>query len=168
MVIDEDAPMTLSGAGLSGVRLDVSPAEAAKRRTTMATLLANGLSDEEIVEMMKKAHTTMIDDEVTELQEKVAERMLAESEKRKPYKKALAEKRLQRHIVSAASRNAWGAVANLEGQLARIQGTEEPQESKLTVDARLQSAAVHVLGAMSNEQLNELVAEELKRLPKSV
>lgn len=159
-----EAPIALAGAGLSGPRESISPKEAAKRRGFMSKLLVNGASDDEVRSVMKKEFG-LDEHEADLLADQVAERMLQESAKKKPYKKAMAEKRLHGHIARAAARNAWGAVGVLEGQLARIQGTEEPIETNIKVDARLQQATLTVLGQMSPEQVQELVAEEVKRLP---
>ena len=164
---DSDMPLPMPSAGLSGARPAVAPPEAAKRRSTMATLLVNGLSDEEIARAMASEYG-MGEDECEVLRVQVAERMMAESDARKPFKKSMAEKRIHRHIASASKRGAWGAVANLEAQLARIQGTEEPLEQRITTDVRLQTATLQVLGSLSNEQVEALVSEELRRLPKHI
>lgn len=167
--LELNEPMPLPGAGLSGPRFGPGSVELAKRRASMEALLVNGVSDENIVRAMSAEHG-MTEDEVVVLQKAVAERMLSECEVRKPFKKAMAERRIHSHIAKAANRNAWGAVANLESQLARIQGTEEAQETKLTVNARLQTATLHVLTSMPQEQVDELIAEELARnaLPSKV
>lgn len=128
-------------------------------------LLTNGATDEEIQRGMSAEFQGMTEQEIDDLSLATAERMLAESSGRKAYKKAFAEKRIHTHIAKASKRGAWGAVANLEAQLARIQGTEEPVEQKVTVDARLQTATLQVLGELTPEQVQELVAEELKMLP---
>lgn len=160
---DLNEPLSLPGAGMSGSRMSISPAELAKRSASMETLLANGVSDETITRAMNSEYS-MTEMESDQLKESVANRMLAESTARGPYKKVFAEKRLHGHIRASAKRNAWGAVANLEGQLARIQGTEEPTESRVTIDARLQTATLHVLAGMPQEQVDELIAEELALL----
>jgi len=160
--LNEPLPLA-GGAGLSGPRhLSLSPAEVAKRRGSMEALLINGVSDEDITRVMNAEHG-MTDQETEDLRVAVAEAMLHESATRGPYKKAMAEKRLHQHIAKAAKRNAWGAVAVLEGQLARVQGTEVPTETKVTVDARLQTATLHVLAALPQEQVDALIAEELAR-----
>ena len=157
---DFDEPLSLPGAGLSGARMSVTPTELAKRANSMEQLLMHGVSDETIARTMQSEYS-MTESESEQLQVSVAQRILAESAARSPYKKALAEKRLHNHIMKASKRNAFGAVANLEGQLARIQGTEEPVESKVTIHARLQTATLHLLASMPQEQVDELIAEEL-------
>jgi hypothetical protein len=158
--IDLNEPMSLPGAGLSGSRASLGPPEQLKRRTTMETLLVNNTSDELIARVMNQEYQ-MLEHEVEVLKMQVLERMLSESDHRKPFKKSMAERRLSAHIAKAAKRGAWGAVAALEGQLARIQGTEEATETKVTVNARMQTATLHILSGMPQEQIDELIAKEL-------
>jgi len=128
--------------------------------------MSNGVSDEELVDLMQNNFPGITEGEVDRLKEKVKALILAEYEDRSPLFKATAVRRIHRHIVGAKAANQWGAVANLEGQLSKIQGTESVSEMHVTVDARLQQATLHVLGMMNPAEVNELVAEELKRLPK--
>jgi hypothetical protein len=150
--IDLNEPMSLPGAGLSGSRASLGPPEQLKRRTNT--------SDELIARVMNQEYQ-MLEHEVEVLKMQVLERMLSESDHRKPFKKSMAERRLSAHIAKAAKRGAWGAVAALEGQLARIQGTEEATETKVTVNARMQTATLHILSGMPQEQIDELIAKEL-------
>ncbi len=163
MDLDMNEPIALPGAGLSGARgaaVGMAASEELKRRNAMEGLLKNNVGDDVIFRVMMQEFN-MTDSESEVLKEQVLARALSESEHRKPFKKALAEKRISDHIAKASKRGAYGAVAALEGQLARIQGTEEPVESKLTVNARLQTATLHILQGMPQEQIDELIAEEL-------
>lgn len=159
--LEVNEPIGLPGAGLSGSRAaGIGPSDMLKRRSTMETLLKSNVTDDMIARVMMQEFN-MTDSESEVLKAKVLEHLLSESEHRKPFKKALAEKRISDHIAKASKRGAYGAVAALEGQLARIQGTEEPTETKLTVNARLQTATLHILQGMPQEQIDELIAEEL-------
>lgn len=162
---ETNEPARLSGApGMGGRRRTVTAKEAKERRTAMADLMSNGLTTDEIVEAMG-AKYGMTEDEVLRLREKVRASMATEYDENAPLHKQMASRRIHRHIVSAAKARQWGAVAQLESQLSKIQGTESPTEQHITVDARLQQATLHVLGNMSPSQIQELVAEELRRLP---
>jgi hypothetical protein len=152
-------PIALPGAGTGGAR-GISASDELRRRNTMLGLLKNMVGDDVIVRVMQQEFN-MTDSESEVLKQQVLERALSESEHRKPYKKSLAEQRISDHIAKAAKRGAYGAVAALEGQLARIQGTEEATETKVTVNARLQTATLHILQGMPQEQIDELIAEEL-------
>lgn len=163
MTSDFNKPMTISGAGLSGPRPKISPREANKRKGLAIALMSNGVPDAEVVQTLRKEFgiTTR---EAKNLRFAALKKLTLESELKRPHKKALAEHRIQRHIVQAASRHAWGAVAQLEKNLSKIQGTEEPTEQRVTVDARLQQAVLVVLGSKTPEEIQSLVAEEVSML----
>lgn len=153
-------PVALPGAGgMSGAR-GMAASDMLRKRNAMLGLLKNNVGDDVIARVMQQEFN-MTDSESEVLKQQVLERALSESEHRKPYKKSLAEQRISEHIVKASKRGAYGAVAALEGQLARIQGTEEAVETKLTVNARVQTAVLHILQGMPQEQIDELIAEEL-------
>lgn len=149
---------------MRGPSRTVTAREARDRRKTIKELMCNGLSEDELCDAMD-AKFGMSQDEVTRLRDKMRATIQSEFEENAPLHKAMASHRIQRHIVSAQSARQWGAVANLEAQLSKIQGTESPTESHVTVDAKLQAATLQVLAAMNPAQVNELVAEELRRMP---
>jgi hypothetical protein len=93
------------------------------------------------------------------------ERLLSESERLRPFNRATAERRILGHIRNASKRNQYTAVANLEARLAEIQGTAAPTEHRVQIDARLTQASLNILGAMNQEEVEELIQEELKRMP---
>lgn len=164
----EHAPVPMAGGpGMRGPSRTVTAKEATERRTTMMDLMSNGLSEDELITAMDTKFS-MTRDETIRLRERVKAVLQSEFDEAAPLHKALASRRIQKHILRAQKANQWGAVANLESQLSKIQGTESPTESHITVDARLQQATLHVLGGMSPAQVQELVAEELKRMPTTV
>lgn len=152
---------------MRGPSRTVSAKEASERRTTLMDLMCNGLSEDELVSAMDTKYG-MTRDEVLRLREKVRAVLQSEFDETAPLHKAMASRRIQRHILQAQKARQWGAVANLESQLSKIQGTESPTEAHVTVDARLQQATLHVLGGMSPAQVQELVAEELRRMPSAI
>lgn len=88
-----------------------------------------------------------------------------ESDRRSPYNRALAERRLLGEIREATSRGQFTAVANLEGKLAEIQGTVAPQEQRLTADVNLSSEMLQLIGVMTPEEAGRLIERQYaKRL----
>lgn len=126
----------------------------------MKQLLINGVSTAEIQSVMQ-AEYGMSDDETREMVRRVGELIVSESRERAPLKKALAEQRLHRHIIQASKRNQWGAVSALEHTLARVQGTEEPVVEKIQIDHRIVAASIQMLGTMSEDEVQALIAEDL-------
>jgi len=165
--ITQNRPARMGGpGGLTGARSTVTAREAKARRSAMLDLISNGVSDDELIDLMQTNFPGISEGEIDRLKEKVKASVIAEYDERAPLFKALAVRRIHKHLIGAKGANQWGAVANLEGQLSRIQGTESASETHVTVDARLQQATLHVLGMMNPAEVNELVAEELRRLPK--
>lgn len=165
--ISKNSPARMGGpGGLTGARSTVTAKEASARRSAMLDLISNGVSDDELIDIMQNNFPGISSGEIDKLKEKVKALVIAEYDDRAPLFKPLAVRRIHKHILKAEKANQWGAVANLEGQLSKIQGTESVSEMHVTVDARLQQATLHVLGMMNPAEVNELVAEELKRLPK--
>jgi len=164
--LDENAPARFAGiGGLSGSRT-LTAKEAKARRMAMTDLICNGVSNDELIELMQTNFPGITVNEIDKMKEKVRAALLAEHDDNAVLFKPAAIRRIHKHIVKASNANQWGAVANLESQLSKIQGTESVSETHITVDARLQQATLQVLGTMSAAQVQELVAEELKRLPK--
>jgi hypothetical protein len=162
---NDTGPERLSGApGMRGPGHTVTAREAKQRRVTLANLMCDGLNDDELVETMQGAFQ-MTEDEVLRLRDKVRAQLSAEFDENSVIHKAMASRRIHRHIQEARKARQWGAVANLESQLSKIQGTESPTEQHITVDAKLQQATLTMLGGMTPAQVQELIAEELKRLP---
>lgn len=163
----QDGPARLPGiGGLSGTRTTVTAKEATARRTAAMDLLCNGVSNDEFIDLMQINFPSMTIADIDAIKEKAKAALISEHEEKAPLFKAAAVRRISKHIVHASSAKQWGAVANLESQLSKIQGTESPTETNINVDARLQAATLHVLGSLSPAEVQELVAEELRRLPK--
>lgn len=163
---NQNSPARFAGiGGLTGSRT-VTAKEAKARRMAMTDLICNGVSNDELIELMQNNFPGITDDEIEKMKEKVRAALLAEHDENAALFKPAAIRRIHKHIVKASNANQWGAVANLESQLSKIQGTESVSETHITVDARLQQATLQVLGTMSPAEVQELVAEELKRLPK--
>lgn len=95
--------------------------------------------------------------------EKVRVRWAEEERGNRPHLKAQAQRRLIAHIAEARKENQWSAIAQLERLLSEMQGTREPVEINLNVDATVTEAAMHVVANLSQEKVAELV-ERQKRL----
>jgi hypothetical protein len=152
---------------MSGPRVAVSAKEAKERRMMLADAMSNGLSFDEITEVMF-THFGMNTDQVKALMDKVKRQLQTEFDENSALHRATASRRIHRHIIEARKKGQFSAVANLEGQLARIQGTEAHQQVQINADIKMQGAVVQLLGSLTQAQLNELVAEELqhfKQLP---
>jgi hypothetical protein len=165
---EEEGPLAMHGGrGMRGPRITVTAKQAKERRMALSQLLINGVSHDEIAEAMG-AKFQMTSDEVATLIPKVLNQLKAEYDESSPFHKQMASRRLHGHIIEARKARQYSAVANLESQLSKIQGTESPTEQHLTIDARLQQATLQVLGQLTPAQVNDLVAEELRQLGPTV
>jgi hypothetical protein len=70
--------------------------------------------------------------------------------------------RISAHITRAAQRGAWSAVAALEAQLAKIEGTNSAEQVKIDVDVQM-TAMTQYVGQLSSDdwvRLSEELAEQ--------
>ena len=156
--------MKMRGGGLGGTKMTISPRDARQRRVMMTDLVSNNLSLDEMLEAMSDKFG-MDAEAVIELKQRVCTQLQKEYEDNKSTHKAMANRRISKTIVKAGVARQFGAVAQLEAQLSKIQGTEAPIEQHITLDATVQTATMTILGEMDPAQIQVLVAEELKRLP---
>lgn len=162
--MSENLPARMAGGpGMRGPASTVTPRQARERRVAFADLLSSGLSSDELYATMADKFG-MGEAEVDRLAEKVKAQLKTEYEEGAILHKAAASRRLHRHIVSAAAAKQYSAVAQLESQLSKIQGTESPTEQHITVDAKMQAAVMTMLSTSSPTQIQELVNEELRRM----
>lgn len=98
--------------------------------------------------------------------ERVRRRWAAEEQDTRATYKATAMRRLYGHIAEARAAKHWPAVAQLERLLAEMQGTKEPMEVALNINAALGESAARVVAQLPPEKLAALIAEqrELRRL----
>jgi hypothetical protein len=83
-----------------------------------------------------------------------------ESSQRAHYKRA-AIRRIHGHINAARKQGKFGAIASLEGLLARIQGTLDPIRVEVNVEATLRETVLHVMTGLDTERLHELAQRAL-------
>lgn len=91
------------------------------------------------------------------LVERVVEKLAQASESNRPRNKPNAEARILRHIRDAKRNRAWGSLAQLERLLSDIQGTRAPL--KVDINLTQQTALMHVIGSMSQDEMNGVLAE---------
>ena len=160
--------------GTTAVQTFVSPDEARRRREVMSGMLAAGLSMDRIIIQMGLEKVTlpngteqdgfaMSEDQVVRLINEVRGVWEQEDLERAVYNKSAAVRRHQDHIQKASKKGQWPAVAMLETNLARIQGTNEPLEIHVNDDSRVNDALVRVLGMANPEKLREMVTQERER-----
>jgi hypothetical protein len=82
---------------------------------------------------------------------------LYEAEKNAKYSKTKAINRLRKHIDKAVAKGNWGSVAQLEGLLSRIEGTESARE--VHVDISVGDTLAGILTGMTQESLMQLANE---------
>lgn len=139
-------------------RRKIQPQERLDRRKLMAQLLANHVDREEIVAIMVRQF--QMPRQTTEALIRATYREWAEEEvERRPFYRSAAIKRIQAHIVQASKAKAWNAVAALERTLAEIQGTREPVEHHVQIDANIREAVVGLLTQMPEADIERLAGK---------
>jgi len=126
------------------------------RNRAIEELLISGTSTAHIVRIIRKefgSGTDAIRRVIGEVRERWREERLPELADMR----LLAERRLLRHIASAAKKERWAAVATLENQLAQLQGLYAPVTVK--VEHEHKALVVAVVAAMSPDEIDRLGEE---------
>lgn len=160
-----NAPQALPNRGRGGTFI-VDRKTQSKIRSACDALIVAGVSISEAAVGIANKFSLTETQSTAEL-ERALERILAESERLKPFNRAISERRILGTIRDATKRHQYNAVANLEARLADVQGTAVPQEHHVQIDARMTQATLSILGSMSQEDVEELVQEQLQRMPVS-
>lgn len=95
--------------------------------------------------------------QVESVRAEVLDELLALDREALPLLKQKQVQRLHGHISKAEKAQSWNAVASLERLLAQVQGTLEPLQVNVHVDAQVRDAVAGVLGSMSAAQLDALL-----------
>jgi len=91
--------------------------------------------------------------------------MWAEEERAgRPHNKAAAIRRCLGHVAEARRDKNWSAVAQFEKHLSDLQGTKEPVEVNLNIDATVTEAALHVVASLTPERRAALIAQQRQLL----
>lgn len=81
---------------------------------------------------------------------------------RRPHQKRAAVKRMHSHIAAARAAKNWNAVASLERLLAQMQGTLEPIEINVNLDATIRESVINVVAMASPERIRDLATHALR------
>lgn len=145
----------------------ISAAEKRKRKIVLSRLLASGIPDEEIFEIMGADVNNdgspgfkMSPHETSKAIDAVFASWGEEDATRNPHLKAAARRRIYRQIENAQASDSWTAVASLEKVLAQIEGTIEEGQSRAPAEIRIDNAVLFTLGEMEPAALREIIAEE--------
>lgn len=140
----------------------VSVAERRTRLDFIEKLLIAGIAIARI-ESACRDQFSMPKSAVSKCVEQVHARWADEERSNRLHYKTQAMRRLYGHVAEARKDKNWAAVAQLERLLADIQGTKEPLEVQLNVDATISEAVLHVVANLSPERRVALI-EEQRRL----
>lgn len=165
----DNAPAKVPGiGGLSG-SVSTTHAERARRRRTVAQLLVNGSSLDQIVEVCcltklpdGKPGLAMSENAVRHLVDVVLDEMQREDGFLAPHAKRLAIRRVKQEIAEARRGGHHTAVASHEKNLMALEGTAAPM--RVEGELRLSQAVREILCESDAVVLKELVAEELKHM----
>jgi DNA-binding transcriptional MerR regulator len=142
----------------------VLPAERRKRLDFIEKLLIAGVSISRIESACREAFDPpMSKTAVRTYISRVHARWAEEERTNRAHYKTQAIRRLYGHIAEARKASNWAAVAQLERLLSDIQGTKEPIEVQVNVDATVTEAMLHVVANLSPERKRALI-EEQRRL----
>ena len=139
-------------------RSRISKVEQLERRKVLIGLMVNRIDPLEVERQMHDRFG-MKPRQVKRLQRELERDLQEEGKELLPLLKAKAVNRLHAHIIKASRDASWNAVSSLERVLADIQGTREPVQVNVRVDARVQEAVVHLLSSVPPEQLDALAAQ---------
>lgn len=142
----------------------MSVEERRKRLDFIEKLLVAGVNTGRIESACREAfNPPMPKTSVAKYIEQVRARWAEEERTNRVHYKAQAMRRLYGHVAEARKAANWAAVAQLERLLADIQGTKEPVEVQLNVDATVTEAVLHVVATLSPERRRAMI-EEQRRL----
>ncbi len=94
---------------------------------------------------------------------RIREKWAEEERAARPHYKAQAMRRIYGHIAEAKRDKNWSAIAQFEKILSDMQGTKEPVEINVNIDATVTEAALHVVSTLTPERRRALI-EEQRRL----
>jgi hypothetical protein len=164
VVVDEpNAPARIDQS--PGVYPHVTPQEASKRRQVLARLLLSGYSSDEIYVVMNKQFGTT-EKAVDLLEVEICKSWASEDNRRSPYFKNAARRRLLRYTEKAAEDHAWEPVFKGEELISKIEGTQAPIAMDVHTSGEIQHthAFARMMNDMPQEELRALIESERKRL----
>lgn len=140
----------------------VSLDERRRRMDAIERLMVAGVSANKIEDACKKEFS-IGKTRVRGYMADIRNRWIEEERANRPTYKAQAMRRIYGHIAEARKAGNWTSVAQFERLLTEIQGTREPVEIQLNVDATVTEAVLHVVANLTPERRAAILAEQ-KRL----
>lgn len=125
-------------------------------------LMVAGLSVEQIAKAARKSFG-MTKPQTQSYVARIRDRWTEEEKEARPHNKSQATRRIVGHIAEARRDKNWSAVAQLEKLLSDMQGTKEPTEINVNVDATMSQAIVAVVANLTPERRAAMI-EEQRRL----
>lgn len=152
----------------------LSPAQEKKRRATIGALLANCLSERDIVAAcldpkaeLGFARASQVRRAIVAMKDEWAQQDVEQQGRNK----AAATRRVLTHIQRAVAEKKWAPVAQFERLLAELQGTLEPIRIEVDVTQAQRAALAGAIAAMNPEQVialaqlrREIAAAERARM----
>lgn len=141
-------------------RVRLVPIDERRRRTEFIEgLMVAGLSMPQ-VERAARESFAMNRVQVASYVGRIRERWAEEEKAQRPHNKAQQMRRVCGHIAEARRDKNWAAVAQFEKLLSDIQGTKEPVEINVNVDAVVTEAALQVIAGLTPERRRALIDEQ--------
>jgi hypothetical protein len=140
----------------------VSVEDRRKRTDAIENMLIAGISQSRI-ERVCREQFGMTKAAVGTYIVRIRDRWAVEERESRPFYKAQAMRRLYGHMAEARRDKNWAAIAQFEKLLSDMQGTKEPVEVNINVDATVTEAALHVVSTLTPERRAALI-EEQRRL----
>lgn len=137
----------------------VSKEEARKRLDFVEKLLIAGVSMRRIETACEESFG-MSHAAVLQVATKVRRIWAEEERANRPNYKAQAIRRISNHIAQASKDKNWAAVAALERLQSDIQGTKEPIDVQININATVQESVLHVVANMTPEKQRRLIEEQ--------
>jgi|TARA_Y100000034_G_scaffold126671_1_gene178229 hypothetical protein len=130
------------------------------RHQQVSTLIAQGVPNQAIQAAMRQEHG-MSATQTDRLVSQVYQEWGDEDADRRPHLKQSAVRRMHNHINNARKAKAWGAVMQGERLLAQIQGTMEPTEVRVNVDAEVRESVMVLLSQLPQDRIDAMAQRAL-------
>lgn len=170
-ILASDAPnIPTRPDGSPATQVYVSPEMALRHREAISILLSTGVSVDSIIDNMGRATIKGADGQprpgfglskarVVSLISEVRQIWEQEDAEGEAHRTAAARRRHLSHIRKAEAKGAFNAVAMLESNLIKIEGTATPITVTVTHEARLNDATMAALGQADESEIRKLVDE---------
>ena len=156
---------------------NVPAREERSRLLLMSRLLATGIPDEQIANIMEAQFKVPFSiEDIERYMERVFKSWAKEDEERTPHQKSAARRRMKTmlaRLLSAADSPEVaprdlaalaGAAGNLEKVLSGVEGTVEPIESRVAVTVTMPDVIAQLVGNRDPEEFRQIVERERSRL----